>query len=149
MKLFFVSPSLHNFSQEERKVNVVSHPDNFTKTYQVKKSWQFDARQSGALLNQTITTLNVPLLFAKSSREGQENGLMDFFFESMLSSINAQVFVNKTAQELLFDGYEDELLSIASMVGAAEGDGKFGWFYGVSQLFQSCYLGLLHRGQKL
>lgn len=85
-------------------------------------------------LNENITTPNVPLLFAKASQKGQEGTISNWFFESMLSSLGSQYFINKTAGQLLFDGYDDELLSIASMVGE-DTEGKFGWFYGVSFVF--------------
>lgn len=115
------------------KTNIINNPENYTKTYQIKKTWHFVPEKSNGSLTEMITTLNVPQLFAKASQEGKEDGIMNFFFESMLSAIDSQVFVNKTVGQLLFDGYEDELLAIASMVGAKDAADKFGWFYGVSE----------------
>jgi hypothetical protein len=52
---------------------------------------------------------------------------------ALTSVVQAQLFLNKTIGELMFDGYEDELVTI----GDALSEGidvpmeKFGWFYKV------------------
>ena len=53
--------------------------------------------------------------------------------EMTFSSVQAELFVNKTVGELLFFGYEDTLLAIASMMGAESSTpmDKMGYFYKV------------------
>ncbi len=50
-----------------------------------------------------------------------------------LSVVQAQLFLNRTIGELMFDGYEDELVTIGNAL--SEGIDipmeKFGWFYKV------------------
>lgn len=55
-----------------------------------------------------------------------------------LSLYNQQAFITKDARELLFEGYEDDLINMAqeiSRFGAFELNipyDRFGWMYGVS-----------------
>ena len=52
----------------------------------------------------------------------------------MLSTLEAEIFVRKTAGELLFEGYEDKIMDIGAALGEGIGDvvlDKFGWFYKV------------------
>ncbi len=59
--------------------------------------------------------------------------------------VQAQLFLNRTIGELMFDGYEDELVTI----GDALSEGidvpmeKFGWFYKV-YLLNFSYYGIEH-----
>ena len=48
------------------KHNVMDHAENFTKSYEIQKTWHFQPDQS-ADLQENVTTLNVPMLFAKAS----------------------------------------------------------------------------------
>ena len=61
---------------------------------------------------------------------------MQWGLSSTLDSIGSQVFIRKTAGELLFDGYEDPLLSIAEWIGTKSSVpiDKFGWFYKVGSV---------------
>ena len=55
---------------------------------------------------------------------------------SVIDSLEAKVFINRTVGELLFEGYEDPLLSLADWVGDEIGTvmptDRFGWFYKVN-----------------
>ena len=55
---------------------------------------------------------------------------MIYFFHS----IEASLFVNKSIGELLFEGYEDQLLAIAEWAGQKSRTplDKMGWFYKVN-----------------
>jgi hypothetical protein len=58
----------------------------------------------------------------------------------------AQLFLNKTVGELLFEGYEDDLITIGDAV-ANNGDipmDKFGWFYKVVYFLKCLFF--LERG---
>lgn len=61
-----------------------------------------------------------------------------------LSMFRQQIFVTKTAGEILFDGYEDPLLDMAkslpsSATGGAPPVDRFGWFYGVRIAYKFNY----------
>lgn len=52
-----------------------------------------------------------------------------------LHSINSHIFVTKPVSSLLFDGYEEEILSNAQDMGLTVPYDRFGWFYPVSNSF--------------
>ena len=56
-------------------------------------------------------------------------------FNRIVRTYGSQMFVTKTARELLFDGYEDPLLDLASKLppGILPPFDKFAWFYQVTQ----------------
>ena len=70
-----------------------------------------------------------------SAYAARDSYWMRFGLSSTYDSIGSTVFVQKTAGELLFDGYDDTLLALAGMFGGGgTGDlpmDKFGWFYKV------------------
>ena len=53
---------------------------------------------------------------------------------STITEIGTEPFITKPVRELLFDGYDDMLLSIASWLGPKSDIpmDKFGWFYKVN-----------------
>ena len=60
---------------------------------------------------------------------------MEWGISDMLATLEATLFVKKTVGELLFDGYEDEVLEMGTEMEMMEDDAnmdKFGWFYNVS-----------------
>lgn len=52
----------------------------------------------------------------------------------MTLSLYSELHVTKTAGELLFDGYEDQILSAAGYLPFVEVADKFGLFYNVSNI---------------
>ena len=57
---------------------------------------------------------------------------MDGPLDMMLEWMGTKTFINRTAAELLFEGYDDELLAMAEWAGEDVESMKFGWFHGVS-----------------
>ena len=102
----------YTFREVEKKVNLSWHPENGTVSYQRLKHWYFEPSMSIGPLNDTITTINVPIVGSAEFARG------DFFMEwgmsDMLSTIQATIFVRRTVAELLFDGYDDVLMDIGS-----------------------------------
>ena len=84
------------FREFEMKDNIRDHAHNYTKSYQIKKTWQFQPEQSSNL-KENVTTLNVPMLFAKNSNAGE-------YLDMMLEWMGTKTFINRTAEELLFEG---------------------------------------------
>ena len=83
-------------------------------------------------LTDLITTINLPVVSAAEVARG--NFYMEWGVSDMLSTLEAEIFVRKTVEELLFEGYEDEIMDLGSALGQGQGDvvlDKFGWFYKV------------------
>ena len=108
----------YTFREVERKVNISWHPENGTVSYKRMKHWYFEPSMSIGPLNDTITTINVPVVGSAEFVRG------DFFMEwgmsDMLSTIQATIFVKRTIAELLFDGYDDVVMDIGSSFNKKE-----------------------------
>ena len=70
------------------------------------------------------------MLFAKNSNAGE-------YLDMILPFLGMKTFINRTAAELIFDGYDDELLAVAELAGEDVESLKFGWFHGVSSSIHS------------
>jgi len=135
----------YTFREVERKVNLTWH-ENSTVSYRRVKFWYFEREMSVGPLTDEVTTINVPVVGSAEFVRG------DFFMEwgisDMLSTIEARIFVKKTIGELLFEGYEDEVMEIGSSLDGDDDEeyfdeeeeetkqdlnkvpmDKFGWFY--------------------
>lgn len=78
----------------------------------------------------------------------------NFLFKRMasigLASLSTSIAVEKTAEELLFKGYEDEIINVFNSLPKflMESDGpppsdKFGWFYNVLNFFRLQFLNVI------
>ena len=113
------------------------HP-NGTVTYRRVKHWHFVREMSVGDLTDVVTTINVPVVGSAEFSRG--SFFMEWGISDMLSSLEATIFVKKTVGELLFDGYEDNVMAIGSQFSDLEEEEtenmeRFGWFYNVSTLF--------------
>ena len=61
---------------------------------------------------------------------------MLFILLFFLDNMQSELFVNRTVGQLLFEGYEDELLALAEMMGEKSRTplDRFGYFYKVLTL---------------
>ncbi|XP_068897610.1 protein peste-like isoform X1 [Tenebrio molitor] len=118
----------YKFKEVKEKVNITWHDNNHTISYRHKKSYYFDAENSVRNLSDVITTINVvPLTIAYKARHfGYISKRTISYSLSTLSSL----YVTKTAGQILFDGYEESILSILSSVPLTGVTDKFGLFYG-------------------
>ena len=116
------------YREETERVEEIFH-DNGTVSYKTRKFWYFLEEES-LDLETIICTIDIPVVagaeYARGSwfNEMSMEAAFDFAFKE-------SVFINKTARELLFDGYEDPLMTMGSLF-AKKGDipkDKFGWFY--------------------
>jgi len=114
------------YREETERVEEVFH-DNGTVSYKTKKFWYFLEEES-LDLNTMICTLDIPVLASAEFARGS------WFTEKSMAGMYAMrdsLFTNKTAQDLLFDGYSDSLMTAGNMFakkGLIPKD-KFGWFY--------------------
>ena len=122
----------HLFRETQKKVDIQWHP-NGTVTYKRLKYWFFEPDLSVGPLTDVITTINVPVVGSAEFVRG--SFFMEWGISDMLATLEATIFVKKTVGELLFDGFEDEVLEMGTEMEMMEDDAnmdKFGWFYNVS-----------------
>ena len=77
-------------------------------------------------------TFTSDFLCLQASVGAAKSTFMQWALASTFDAIEAEIFVTKSVGELLFDGYDDLLLSMADWFGqTAEYTDKFAWFYKV------------------
>jgi len=114
------------YREETERVEEVFF-ENGTVSYKTRKLWFFLENESQDL-DTIVSTVDIPVLasaeYARGNWWTEKTMATTFAFRSSF-------FTNKTARELLFDGYSDPLLDMGSMFvkeGGVPKD-KFGWFY--------------------
>ena len=63
-------------------------------------------------LSDVVTTINVPVVGSAEFARG--SFFMEWGVSDMLANLEATIFVKKTVGELLFEGYEDDVMSIGA-----------------------------------
>ncbi|CAH2012388.1 unnamed protein product [Acanthoscelides obtectus] len=125
----FVEVGPYRFKEIKDKLNITWN-ENKTVSFMFKKTYYFDVERSVRQLNDSICTINaVPLTVSYKSKN------FGFWSKKMISlglSSISSVYVKKTAGEILFDGYEEPILSTLSNFPMLNVEDKFGIFYGVS-----------------
>ncbi|GIY40901.1 scavenger receptor class B member 1 [Caerostris darwini] len=118
----------YTFRETREKVNITWH-SNGTVSYLQIKRWFYEPSLTNGSLDDLVTNVNVPL--ATAVNQGVRSG--DPFFISGIDSIlkftNSRLYVTKSIRNLLFDGYEEEILNTAKDIGIEVPYDKFGWFY--------------------
>jgi len=129
-KAKLVQKGPYSFQEKTEKVQVVHHPENGTVSYKVKKVWHFDPLNSNGSLSDKVTTVNFPVMAALLAGKSMP-WYMKWGLDESIKALGSQPFVTRSVRELLFDGYEDNLLSMAEMMGPTSDipTDKFGWFY--------------------
>lgn len=130
----------YRFTEVMDKVDVVWSPHNSTVSYRRKSTYFFDAAGSRGQLGDTVTTLNIIALSAAAKAMSWS------YVNKKAVSVGLKIYnqlghVTKTAGELLFDGYQDDMIDMAREMPSFLGDesvqvpfDRFGWFYMV------CYM---------
>lgn len=108
--------------------------DNSTVSYKTFSTFYFDEEGSNGTLDDEITQLNIVAVGASAQAlnvEYVKRKLVSFG----ISAYEQELVISKTARELLFEGYEDDML-LAGREGIVEGFDfkeipydKIGWFY--------------------
>ena len=123
-----------DFSEKHIRTNITWH-NNGTVTFNQKRIWHFDHERSNGSLSDEVTNLNViaavrnfEWLLSEPLSESfwlQTVGYSSRFFNSalkmligfMMNSGRGPITVTKTVKELLFDGYDDPLLTLVRANG--------------------------------
>ena len=125
----------YRFQELPQKTNVTFHDNNSTVGYRKQSRYIFLPEQSRGKMSDVITSPNVVAL-AASNQARSFNILKLKGVEMSLAFFGQQIHLTKTASELLFEGYEDAMISVASEIGKIMGfdvpfDNRYGWFYQV------------------
>ena len=90
------------------------------------KHWYFEREMSVGPLSDVITTINVPVVGSAEFARGSY--FMEWAISDMLANLEATIFVRKTVGELLFEGYQDDVMTIAAdMNGGTGGYGDYSY----------------------
>jgi len=129
-KPIFQEVGPYTYRQYRKKVNISWNEDESQVTYEQTKHYVYQPDLSGALLNATIITLNLPYASLANKAQymppKQKSGL-DF----MIIVYKPQLFVKKTAEEFMFKGYYDKFIDTLQKAKKQETlkNATFGFLY--------------------
>lgn len=99
----------YRFREKKDKKNVKFNNHNSSVSYQTFSTFFFEKDESVGSLDDEITQLNIVALGAASQALG-----LDYQKRKLISygikAYEQQLVITKTARELLFEGYEDEMV---------------------------------------
>ncbi|XP_063975444.1 protein croquemort-like isoform X3 [Diachasmimorpha longicaudata] len=128
-KPHFIEKGPYVFKEIDYKVNRTWNT-NGTLTFNQKRIWHFIPEKSNGTLDDEIVNLN-PIAVTIAYRVRHKPKAIREIVSGALKFLEKGLTVRKKVRELLFDGYEDELIELARKfkVPNIPWD-KFGWFYG-------------------
>ncbi|XP_017877903.1 protein croquemort-like isoform X2 [Ceratina calcarata] len=102
---------------------------NGTITYKRKRTWTFDESLSKGNLSDYVTNLNPITASVAYALKGKSAILRDIV-DRMMESMGQKLVITKTVNELIFEGFDDQMLRIARKINFTEIPwDKFSWFY--------------------
>ncbi|ODM90878.1 Protein croquemort, partial [Orchesella cincta] len=117
------------FREHRGKVILNWHEENDTVTFLQNKTWHFEPSLSAGSLEDIVTTLNAPAVAAAFASQNYPH-FMKSSLAIAMKLFDTSLHVQKSVRELTFEGYEDPLLELASILpGVMLPFDKFGWFY--------------------
>ena len=124
----------YRYELHSRIVNITYH-DNSTVSYKRLHRFNFLPEQSCGKLDDIIITPNI-IAFGTSNQAKSFNIIKLKGVEWSLAFFGQEITVTKTISELLFEGYEDSMIGIASEIGKIMGyeipfEDRVGWYLGV------------------
>lgn len=102
------------------RVNVSFQDDGKLVSYQQLRKWYFRPELSSFSLNESVYHLNAPLVI--TANYASKGGYFEKMFKyqalsTVVSFTESKLFAKHTIGELLFEGYQDSLLSASSILG--------------------------------
>jgi len=125
----FVEMGPYVFSEHHTKVNIAWN-ENDTVTFQQIRRWHFVPERSTGTLRDDITNINAIAVTVEYMIRHM-NPMVQIIVDALVKSLEP-MFVTKTVGQLMFEGYEDELLNITSKLNISDFQvpfDKFGWYY--------------------
>ncbi|XP_034950523.1 protein croquemort-like isoform X2 [Chelonus insularis] len=116
------------FQEIDYKVNQIWN-DNETVTFQQKRIWIFQESMSNGTLNDRVTNLN-PIAASVGYQMRYKSEFIQRMVNIALEMFNESTTITKSVREVLFDGYEDKFLEVATKLNLTTVPyTRFGWFY--------------------
>lgn len=104
--------------------------DNGTVTFQRRKVWHFDENLSSGTLSDIVINVD-PVVVTMGNMIKSQPKLVQEFADKLIRSLGKHLTITKNISSVLFEGYEDKLLEIATKANISTIPfTKFGWFYG-------------------
>lgn len=123
----------YRFREIRDKKNITFNA-NSTVTYRIMSTFYFEAEGSNGTLDDVITQLNIVAVGASAQAMNMEYKKRKLVSIG-LNAYEQKIAVSKSARELLFDGYEDNMV-LMGREGLIEGFDqqdnpydRIGWFY--------------------
>ncbi|CAD7080065.1 unnamed protein product [Hermetia illucens] len=123
----------YRFTEKPEKVDIVWHPENASISFRKKSIFFFDQEGSSGYLHDNITALNIIALSA-AGRAINWDYVRQKSVSIGLNMYEQPMAVTRTVDELLFEGYSDDMIDVAREFPLFGADvpvlfDKFGWFY--------------------
>lgn len=116
-----IGPFVFNLRRQKDVVSFAG--DNLY--YTERKIYHFNRELSCCAINTTVTIPNIPLVAVVDRALGYNLPLVGRFIPRLINraiqSLREQLFVRKQVREILFDGYEVDLLKMVSRIGSLVG----------------------------
>uniref|UniRef100_A0A1B0BTQ6 Scavenger receptor class B n=1 Tax=Glossina palpalis gambiensis TaxID=67801 RepID=A0A1B0BTQ6_9MUSC len=133
-KPHFVELGPYRFIEIPDKVDIVWHTSNHSVSYHKKSVFHFDPGNSKGSLSDKITSVNTVALTTALKFKDDSN-FQKMLVARTLKMYNAGVSITKTADEWLFTGYTDPLLTIGNLLSKFNKYikvpyGRIGYLYG-------------------
>uniref|UniRef100_A0A0A9ZAI4 Protein croquemort n=2 Tax=Lygus hesperus TaxID=30085 RepID=A0A0A9ZAI4_LYGHE len=129
----FVEMGPYTFTEHHSKVNLLWNNENNTITFNQVRRWHFVPEQSNGSLSDQVTNVNVIAMTVGNILKKNVPKALLPFIQPVMEKEESKVYVTKTVQELMFDGYSDNLLNIfqklKNIIKIKIPFDKFGWFY--------------------
>lgn len=117
----------YRFREFPDKTNISFDDKKFTVSYRKFSTYFFDAEGSNGSLSDLCTTVNMVALGAVNKAKN-----WNFFLQKgvsvALGTYKQKIHVTKTVQELLFDGYEDDMVTMSTIFNNDTPYEKIGFF---------------------
>lgn len=117
------------FREHHERVNLTWNANN-TVSFNQTRTWFFEPTMSNGTLDDMITNLNVISTTVAYTMRNM-NTVFKMVVNLMLNEKGGSLFVTKSVRELIFDGYDDELLKFLkgfNITGFNIPFERFGWF---------------------
>ncbi|XP_056632465.1 protein peste-like isoform X1 [Diorhabda sublineata] len=119
------------YDETKEKVDIVWN-DNGTVTYKNLKKWWFNQEKSKGSSYDPFTSIN-PIALSAAYNIRNWHVFLKKPFAASLRAMTSNIWTTHSVHEVLFDGYEDPLLTLATKMSFFPKSlhmDKFGWFYG-------------------
>ncbi|XP_065209532.1 protein croquemort-like isoform X2 [Planococcus citri] len=126
----------YTFRFQQLKSDIVWN-NNHTVTYNGRRVWDFVPEKSKGSLTDIITSINV-VAVSIGDQARWLNHFDKILVNQLLAYNEKQLYVTKTVEELLFQGYQDKILDLGKILKKYIKNfdymtDKFGWYFGKNE----------------